>query len=121
MWALYPWFEEHGADKVHPDDLDSFRALGPYGKVFHVGQPAPPLVTLEYGAGRYRVDPALLKEVPDPGFGVGEVVVLADGTRAGVAEVSWHHQRGEPIFFLTVGGKRKTRRYGSAELRKAGA
>jgi hypothetical protein len=119
MWALYPWFDEHGTEKVHPQDLTAFRALGPYGKVFRVGAPEPPFVVLEYGAGRYRVDPSLLKEVTDPGFAVGDPVVLEDGTRGEVAEVGWHHQKAEPIFFLNVGGKRKSRRYGRAELSPA--
>jgi hypothetical protein len=119
MWALYPWFEEHGPEKVHPEDLGPFRALGPFGKVFRVGDPAPPFVTLHYGAQSFRVDPSLLKEVADPGFGVGDAVVLDGGTRAEVAEVGWHHQKAEPIFFVSVGGKRKSRRYGRAELQRA--
>jgi hypothetical protein len=119
MWALYPWFEEQGTDKVHPDDLAAFRALGPAGKVFRVVEPGPPLATLEYRDRRYRVHPALMREVADPGFRPGQAVLLEDGSAAEVTDVLWHHQRNEPFFQLAVGGKRKSRRYWASELRPA--
>ena len=118
-WGLYPWFLEHGQDKVHPQDLDGFQALGPagpYGLVFQVADDVPPYVVLEYGAQRFRVMPELLREVEAPRFRIGDPVLVPGGALAVVREIHWHHKRGEPFFLLMVEDRRKSKRYWTSEL-----
>lgn len=33
-WGIYPWFIENGAECINPLDLERFKKLSPYGKVF---------------------------------------------------------------------------------------
>jgi len=63
-WGLYPWFEEHGAELVHSDDIDEFRKLSPYGKVFLRTGEDNGFIRLAYGDRTFHVKPDLFQPVP---------------------------------------------------------
>lgn len=116
QWGLYPWFEERGANLVHPDDLDDFRKLMPYGKVFFC-QSKNEFLVLRYQNSHYRVRPQLFSEVPAPEFTFGQLVhVRETGDPAQIDEIHWHHQRAKPIFFVTFGGRRNKKRFWADDL-----
>lgn len=118
--ALYPWFIEDGIELVHPDDLQKFQKLFPYGKVFTVGNAVDDFVTLSYGSEEYRVKPILLEPVPDPVFGIGQhVICLNHGIPAVVISVKWHYKEERPYYFVTINGKRKSKRYWDVDLAAA--
>jgi len=117
-WGLYPWFEEHGIHHVHPDDLEAFRNLMPYGKVFSC-EAANQFLLLRYRDKLYRVIPKLFKPIEVPAYNFNDrVIVVADGEEAIIDEITWHHERGEPMFFLMKDGKRRKKRYWANELRR---
>ena len=95
-WGLYPWFEEHGADLIHPEDLATARALVPSGKVFRLVGEEDGYLRLRYGDVEVRARPTLFEPVAGRVRGVGEVVALSDGRAGEVIGVQWHHQRDEP-------------------------
>lgn len=115
-WGLYPWFEEDGAHLVHRDDLDAFRKLMPYGKVFYC-EHENEYLSLRYRDATYRVKPELFREVSTPQFTFGQIVFPRDtGAAAQIDGINWHHERGEPMFFVIQNGKRKSRRFWTADL-----
>ncbi len=116
-WGLYPWFEEHGAGFVHPDDLGAFRALLPYGKVFTCRALEGPHLVLTYGPLRFRVLPALFQDVKPLAVGIGERVMTSQGLIGTVREIGWHFHREEPFFLLSVDGRPENRRFWTRDLR----
>jgi len=115
--ALYPWFEEHGVQHVHPDDFERFKALSPYGKVFGVDDAEDGYVRLRYGGDSFRVKPTLLQSIPFVDIEVGQRVRLLAKQSEGVIEhVIWHHKERRPFFLVLIHGKRDSRRYRREEL-----
>lgn len=119
-WGLYPWFAEHGAELVHPDDLEGFQALMPYGKLFQVAAQEGEFLALRYGDERFRVRPGeLFQPRPAPAFAFGDAVQVPKKGPGTVAAIEWHHQRQAPLFFVAVDGKRLKKRYGAEDLAPA--
>lgn len=120
MWALFPWFEEHGAGHIHPEDLENLRKADPYGKVFQVKGEKSGFEVIEYGDLDFRVKPDLLTEVPEPTFRIGDRVrVKGEQEPATVVEVLWHYSKQRPFFHLEVDGKRRSKRFWDEELEVA--
>jgi hypothetical protein len=116
-WVLYPWFEEHGTALVHPEDLDRFRRLSPYGKVFEKVGDDGDFVVLLAGHDTFRVKPDLMTTVEPPAFGYGQqATVRSKGTVGTVADIRWHHAQRRPFFHLEVNGKRIASRYWAEDL-----
>lgn len=119
-WGLYPWFEEHGVELVHPDDLAAFRSLMPNGKVFEL-ETEGNFLALRYRDRRYRVKPDLFNPVDPPLYDFGQrVIVTATGDEAIVDEIHWHFQRREAMFFLVQKGRRLTKRFWAKDLLPSG-
>jgi hypothetical protein len=119
LWGLFPWFEECGADHVHPDDLAILRGLHPYGHLFKSLGTAEPYVRLLYSGGEVRVRPGLFTTVSAPVFDYGAMVrTLPPHTmRAGqVAMIMWHYRRQEPFYLLVIDGKKHATRYFAPDL-----
>ena len=116
-WTLYPWFEEHGAELIHPDDISRFRQLRPYGKVFAVVGEEGNYIILQFGENSFRVMPDLMSAVSAPAFFFGQTVEISGKTTFGtVVEVCWHHGQQKPFFYLVIGGKRSGKRYWESDL-----
>ena len=117
MWALFPWFEEHGESHVHPEDLGDLLSLMPYGKVFEVQGKRDGYTVLAYGDKLFRVHPNLLREVDQPAFRIGEEVrIEASGAVAKVSAILWHHSKAQPFYHLALKGKKRRKRYWAGEL-----
>lgn len=116
-WGLYPWFEEHGVHCVHSNDIDDFRTLSPYGKVFLCTGQENEFIKLTYGERTFRVKPDLFSSVPSIQFPIGtKVVIRSKNSDAIVDEIHWHHRDAKPIYFVRRDGKRDSRRYSSDDL-----
>lgn len=115
-WGLYPWFEEHGVDLIHPDDLATVRALLPNGKVFRLVGEEQEFLRLRYGDVEFRARPSLFKPVAGHVRGVGETIALSDGRMGEVIGVQWHQKRDEPMYQLRLEGKKKSNRYWNADF-----
>jgi hypothetical protein len=118
-FGLYPWFEEHGIGLIHPDDVEAFRQMGPYGRVFRREGREGDYIVLRYGTGRYRVRPCLFRAVPAPACPIGTRVSFMKGaklTEGSVCDIGWHSKNQEHMYFLIVDGKRLSKRYSEKEL-----
>lgn len=117
-WGLYPWFIEDGEHLISPSDLESFKKLLPYGKVFNCIDEVDGYLTLRYGKDTFRVKPDLYKAVNKPSFEIGCNVKLAkDNTQEGtIIEINWHHKNDSPIYCISINGKRKSTRYTDEDL-----
>lgn len=118
-WCLYPWFEEHGSEYIHPDDIDAFRTLMPNGKLFKWIGTDNDFVVLEHASKQYRVKPTLAKPVPKPVYDFGEAVRVRSGNEnkpATIRDIMWHFQKNEPFFYLDFEGKKSSRRYWTHEI-----
>jgi hypothetical protein len=115
-WGLYPWFEEHGEAKVHPEDLEAFRRLRPYGKVF-LCVDTNGFLTLRYNSEVFRLSSDLFRVVPNPQFTFGQnVVVREKGSTGTICGIEWHHAKKEHIFFIEREGRSSSRRFAADEL-----
>ncbi len=113
-WGLYPWFEEHGLELIHHDDLGSMQELMPYGRLFEVIDIYGAYVILQYAGQEYRVKPDLFKHVPAPPLSFGETVQVQKSggvIPAAICDIMWHFQKSEPYYYLLINGKRATKRY----------
>lgn len=115
-WGLYPWFEEHGANMIHPEDLLLVRAITPSGKVFQKTGEDGDFIRLRYGTVEFRAKPSLFCLVDATIHGIGTTVSLEDGGRGEVTGIHWHHQRSEPMYELRVEGKKTSRRYWNSDF-----
>ena len=117
-WGLYPWFIEDGEQLIFPDDLESFKNLLPYGKVFNCIDEVDGYLVLQYGKCTFRVKPDLYKTVNQPRFVIGCNVKLAkDNTQEGtIEEINWHQKNNSPIYYISINGKKKSTRYFDEDL-----
>ena len=114
QWGLAPWFEETGPDLVHAEDLDAFRQLLPYGKLFKCVADDVQYLTIQYAKETFRIKPQLFRVVPEPRKKIGDEVRVKVGEvtkMATVYDVNWHFQKGQPFFFLIIDGKSQRKRY----------
>ncbi|WP_216319956.1 DUF6960 family protein [Deinococcus aestuarii] len=115
-FGLYPWFEEHGVHLVHSDDLDAWRALGPYGRVFELLGEEGEYLALGYGDQIFWVRPELWRELRDVPFGVGDRVQTQDRIEGIIYEALWHHQHEQAFYLILKQGRRTTKRYSKYDL-----
>ena len=115
--ALYPWFEEHGSTLVHPEDLEQFKSLIPYGKVFQLVDSIDAYVCLLYGSNTFRVKPDLLKKVPQVRLEVGDKIQVRGKEGVGeIIDIMWHYKEAKPFFKITLNGKKKSNRYWEPDI-----
>ncbi len=116
-WGLYPWFNEDGEDMIDDNDVESFKRLIPYGKVFYCESESDGYIILRYAEKTYKVKPKLFYEVEPPKFTFHEEVIICNKNERGVImEIQWHHGKSQEFYFLNIRGKRKNSRYFSNEL-----
>ena len=115
-WGIYPWHIEHGAELIHPDDLEAFRKETNSSKVFECMEEGD-YITLRYNGNRYRVKDKLFKPVPTPKYTFGEIVrVKKSEEEAVITDIMWHYDKQEHFYFIAVRGKRKSKRYWESEF-----
>jgi len=112
-WGTYPWFLEHGIDKIHPDDVDIFIKEANNCKMFECVKENSVFITLKYNERVYRVKKDLFNEVAAPRFAFGQKVKLVDESNQEVliTDIMWHYDKNEPYYLVKVDNKKKSRRY----------
>lgn len=117
-WGLYGWFVEDGAEHIHPDYLDKFLKLAPYGKVFQCIEQDHEYLTIQYATETFKVKPTLYRKVHNPKYSFGTIVKLvAKPTVVGtIGEINWHFNHENHMYFLSINGQRKGTRYLANEL-----
>lgn len=117
-WGTYPWFPDRDRHTVHPDDLERFTALSPYGKIFRQDGEVDGYLVLAYGPERFRVLPGLFQRLDVAPIEIGTAVsVKGAAERVGVvSDINWHTKDNRPFYVLRFGDKRHSRRYWAEEL-----
>jgi hypothetical protein len=119
-WVLFPWFDEHGASHIHPEDIDRFKNLPLGPKVFGVLGTLDDFTEIAYGSEVFRVKSSLLRPVPAPSFFIGQKVrVPGKNEEAVVERILWHDKEDSPFFIVRVGGKLKSKQYWAEDLLEA--
>jgi hypothetical protein len=107
-------------DLYHPDDAKILSLH--QQKVFYCqGVTEEDYLILTYGEMSIRVKPVLFLTLYKPlDFYLGDEVIVKDYPErlAKVYYVGWHYKRNEPMFYLWVDGKKKSRRYFKEDLQK---
>ncbi|SHK18989.1 hypothetical protein SAMN02745163_03388 [Clostridium cavendishii DSM 21758] len=119
-WGVYPWFIEDGEELIAPSDLERFKNLSPYGKVFKCINEDGEYITLKYGEEIYQVKSRLYKQVNASIFSIGTEVRLAKKPEVTgiIVDINWHIKNSSLLYYISVGGKRKSKRYINDELIK---
>jgi hypothetical protein len=113
-WGLYPWFEEHGRNLIHPDDYEAVKALMPYCKVFQSIGFEGEYLKLRYGSQIFRLIPKLFSPIQAPAKEFGEVVRVKKGTElipAAICDIMWHYGERRPYFYVAAADKCLKKRY----------
>jgi hypothetical protein len=115
-WGLLVWFAEHGTERIHPEDRGVVIAFHPSGKLFRASGEDRDWLRLQYGHITLRVHSSLFHPVDATVRDIGGRVTLIDGRVAEVIGIMWHHLRAEPMYQLSFGGKRKSKRYWNSDF-----
>ena len=111
----------HNIKKVHPEDVEKFEAAFFLRAIVRLVGEEGEYIRINYGEDTFRVKPELFSEITKPKFSVGEkVVVISQGERkqAIILDNDWHFNQKEHFYFVSVNGKRRTRRYFEREIEK---
>ena len=122
-WGTYPWFGEHRAEKIHPDDRESFKRVANNVKVFEFFQGNGNYNIFRYANQAYRINDTLSKILPEPSYWYGENVIIKNkGELKGkVCDVMWHFNEKQFYYFLSIDGKKTSKRYFEDELETVNA
>jgi len=116
-WGICTW----DIDKVHPEDAQRFEKNYDIQGIVRLIGDEEEYIKISYGEYVFRVKPELFYEISEPKFSVGEkVVVESQGERkqAVILCDKWHFKQAEHFYFVSVDGKRRTRRYFEKEIEK---
>lgn len=113
-WGRSPFC---GTDKIHPDGLTNFIKNYNSYKVFQCTNENSSFITIRYNTDFYRVKGEMFIILPKPRYVWGDTVVLKNRQCiAIVAEIMWHVDKKEYYYFVTVNGRKKSKRYFENEL-----
>ncbi|QDU31062.1 hypothetical protein ETAA8_62150 [Anatilimnocola aggregata] len=118
-YGLYPWFKEHGIDKVQPDDLERLTRLSPYGKVFCVEGIEGDWIYISYGDERFRVAPSLFETVHAPRFHLNQRIRIngkSGDVNGTVVGVQWHWKQERPYYTLQIGNRVSSKQFWEEDL-----
>jgi hypothetical protein len=123
VYGVYPWWPEDGFGWIHPEDIDTVRALIPSQRVFRRDCRLTSYAVLSYGNLRLRVRPTLWQVVNAEGFNVGDQVEIRSHlgkNQPGLAvirEMTWHRQSGEIYYHVEQHGMFVPKRFVASDFR----
>ena len=120
QWGRYLWSIEHGVEKIHPDDLENFKKEANGVKVFQCVNETTDYITLEYGENSYQVKIDLFRPVSAPKYHIGQDVKVVSNnqlTDGVITDIMWHSSKNEHFYFITIAGKKKSKRYFEDEFK----
>lgn len=117
-WGRYPCHDLH-LDRIHPDDVSKFNENYNGYRVFLCFDEVDSFISIRDSNNYYRVKGEYFRILPMPRFVWGEsVVIITKGKQciAIIEDIMWHENKKEFFYFVTVNGKRKSKRYFEDEL-----
>ena len=117
-YGLYNWHPLHGEHLIGSQYLDCVKKMDPRGLVFLCVDENDEYIKLKYGDIVFDAKPDLYEIVENPAFNIGDdVEVVSSGAVGHIHDMFWHYKEKQPLYFLTVEGKKKSRRFFTSELR----
>ncbi len=112
-WGIYPWSTLHGNELIYSEDLEKATKSELRGKVFHCTDDNGKYITLEYQNESYRVKPDLYEVFHGLVFPIGSSIKLKKypDMNGIIIDIRWYWDKKEPMYFITLNGKKKTKRY----------
>lgn len=120
-WGICSW----NILDVHPDDAKGFEKFEKnqyFRGVVRFVEEEGIYIRVNSGGHIFRIKSKLFYEIKAPKFQIGEkVVVESQGEKknAIILADEWHFNRKEHFYFVSVNGKKRTRRYFEKEIEKA--
>jgi hypothetical protein len=117
-WGRYRWFIEDGEHLIAESDLKRFIKYQAKSILFNCIDEDDEFLTLQYKNEVFKVKPDLYKQVDTPKFRYGDRVKLVDkpDVQAIIDDITWHSDRNEPMYFIIVNGKKRSKRYWGSDL-----
>lgn len=118
LYVICRWPPDTSIDMVHPDSVNAFRKLAPYGKVLRTTNLQAEYVTLSYGPAQYQARFPMLEVVANSAFDIGDTVIC-EGLEgeALILDAIWHFNRQEAFYLVHAMGRRRSKRYWAADMR----
>lgn len=81
-WGLYSFYPNLKEDYkyIHPNDLESLKALFPYRLVFFCVSEDSDYICLTYGKFKAKVKPDLYRKVEADGYFIEDIVEILNGS-----------------------------------------
>lgn len=117
--GLYPWFPECGDEYIKKEYLEVIKEISLYGKVFQCVGRDGGFLTLKYGRFFFSARHDLYTPIKPLRFQIDDkvIVVTSSAVRNGiVTDINWHYKIKEPIYYLTINGRKIPKRYLDADL-----
>lgn len=119
-WGICSW----SILDVHPDDAGGFEKFEKnqyFRGVVRFVEEEGIYIRVNSGGHIFRIKSKLFYEITAPKFQIGEkVVVESQGEKknAIILADEWHFNQKEHFYFVSVNGKKRTRRYFEKEIEK---
>lgn len=112
-WGWFPWAPEKWESLTHPDDLTIAGYLIPSPRIIAVNRAsdADEYSVYNYGYLKFRMQPGLWREVPNPGYHLGQTVEISklhsphEPARVMIEEVFWDQVLDKVQFLVSNRGQ----------------
>lgn len=117
-WGLSNWLRTDGEQYVHPNDLGRFLKYQGTCYLFQCIDVDDVYITLKLRDETFKVKPDFYKPVPLPKYLPGYQVKLVHKPDdfVEILFLMWHYDRNEPMYFIRLNGKRKSKRYWESDF-----
>jgi hypothetical protein len=117
-WGLYNWLRTDGEQYIHPNDLERFSKYQGTCYLFQCIDVETLYITLKLKNETFKVTPEFYKPLPSPKYVSGDKVKLMNKPDdiAVIQYHMWHYDRNEPMYFISLNDKKKTKRYWESDF-----
>ena len=112
-FGLYQWNVSLGVDYIYPDDINKALKAKPFGNVRRCIEDDGIYLTLEKEGMIFRGKRDLYVLIPTPKYKIGESVKLKKyfDKEVIIKDIGWHFKDEKHMYFVSIDGKVKTKRY----------
>ncbi len=119
-WGTCFW----NMNDIHPDDVGEFEKFGEnqsFQEIVRFVEEEETYIKVDNGEHIFRIKSKLFHEITAPKFLIGEeVIVESQGEKKNAIILcdKWHFKQEEHFYFVSVNGKKRTRRYFESEIER---
>ncbi len=115
---MFPWMKgKSNVNLIHPEDIENITTNIGLVKCTGIKCEYLELKTKNFCFRGLKEGVKLF--LPSPKFNYDELVIILKNEKKGIINrISWHYKNSEFLYYLTIGGKNKSKRYKEEDLRK---